>query len=294
MRDNTVTTKLLFLTNVIKDNSQFRMAINEYGSISIGVYKNKPLFYKKMLQETRLNIAKLVCCLIFSNKICSLSDLKITCTKYKIASPNSVTSIIGELYATGLITILRCKSDRRKTAITLTSRGIEELENYISCAFVPMKTLFPGVNIDLNFYSRDMRVKDFFNRVAESLFYGLKFNKRLLGLELFINKAAGRMIMLHLYLDAIKKPTKNTMEIDFSPRTLAMEYSVSRVHVIFIIKSAQDAGYLKIINNVSLVINSIFIELVEIYMAHYFAYIAHCIDAAPNELITAVNVKPAF
>ncbi len=53
------------------------------------------------------------------------------------------------------------------------------------------------------------------------------------------------MIMLYLYLQAIKNKTAHGAIIAYSASTLAKEFFVSRIHVNRIIKSAQEAGYLK-------------------------------------------------
>lgn len=71
--------------------------------------------------------------------------------------------------------------------------------------------------------------------------------------------------------------------IDYSASTLAKEFFVSRIHVNRIIKSAQEAGYLKDRGDGRMSIYPAFIELVENYAGLYFAYVTHYINVVPKE-----------
>ncbi|MWT08870.1 MarR family transcriptional regulator, partial [Escherichia coli] len=75
-----------------------------------------------------------------------------------------------------------------------------------------------------------------------------------------------------------------------SVSTLAKEFFVSRIHVNRIIKSAQEAGYLKDRGDGRMSIYPAFIELVENYAGLYFAYVTHYINVVPKERRHAVNM----
>ncbi|HJD72259.1 MAG TPA: MarR family transcriptional regulator, partial [Enterobacter roggenkampii] len=105
-----------------------------------------------------------------------------------------------------------------------------------------------------------------------------------------IDKDGGRMIMLYLYLQAMKNKSAHGAVIDYSASTLAKEFFVSRIHVNRIIKSAQEAGYLKDRGDGRLSVYPAFIELVENYAGLYFAYVTHYINVVPKERRHAHNV----
>ncbi|MDU3301879.1 MAG: MarR family transcriptional regulator, partial [Enterobacter ludwigii] len=136
----------------------------------------------------------------------------------------------------------------------------------------------------------DILRNNFFRRAAEYLFRGLTFRKVLPEVGLFIDKDGGRMIMLYLYLQAIKNKTAHGAVIPYSANLLAKEFFVSRIHVNRIIKSAQEAGYLKDQGDGQMSIYPAFIELVENYAGLYFAYVTHYINVVPKERRHVVNV----
>lgn len=284
---------LLHRRDVIKSNPQFDKAILEHYTINDAIYKKQPLFYKTMLQESRLNIILSMCCFIFGNQAESVSEIKALCSRYKIASPNSVIAIITILRTTGRIKTWRCTEDRRKTIIAPTKKGLDELKRYMSGAFMPVGILYPGFNINVDLLDNDVLRHNFFRRAAEYLFRGLIFRKILPEVELFIDKDGGRMIMLYLYLQAIKNKTAHGATIDYSASTLAKEFFVSRIHVNRIIKSAQKMGYLKDRGDGRMSIYPAFIELVENYAGLYFAYVTHYINFVPKEGHPTLTVMSA-
>ncbi|CZX67829.1 Uncharacterised protein [Enterobacter hormaechei] len=184
----------------------------------------------------------------------------------------------------------RCTEDRRKTKIAPTEKGLDELKRYMSGAFTPVSILYPTFNINVNLLDNDTLRHNFFRRAAEYLFRGLTFSKVLPEVGLFIDKDGGRMIMLYLYLQAIKNKTAYGAIIAYSASTLAKEFFVSRIHVNRIIKSAQEAGYLKDRGDGRMSIYPAFIELVENYAGLYFAYVTHYINVVPKERRHAVNM----
>src|SRR5690606_19237508 len=118
------------------------------------------------------------------------------------------------------------------------------LKRYMSGAFTPVSILFPTFNINANLLDNDILSHNFFRRAAEYLFRGLTFRKVLPEVGLFIDKDGGRMIMLYLYLQAIKNKTGHGVVISYSASTLAKDFVGSRMHGKLMIESAQEAGYL--------------------------------------------------
>ncbi|WNN43423.1 MULTISPECIES: MarR family transcriptional regulator [Winslowiella] len=274
---------LLCRSNIIKNNPRFNEAIREHFRINDEIYKKQPLFYKTMLQESRFNIILSMCCFVFGNQASSVSDIKTLCSRYKIASPNSVIAIITLLKTTHRIKTWRSEEDRRKVLIQPTQKGLDELKRYMSGAFLPVNILFPAYNTNVDMLDNDTLRHNFFRRAAEYLFRGVTFKKILPEVGLFIEKDGGRMIMLYLYLQATKNMNGRGAVIDYSASILAKEFCVSRIHVNRLIKAAQNAGYLKERENGSIEIYPSFIQLVENYAGLYFAYITHYLNIHPTE-----------
>ena len=89
--------------------------------------------------------------------------------------------------------------------------------------------------------------------------------------------------MLYLYLQARQHLNSRGATIEYSASVLAKEFFVSRIHVHRIIKSAEEAGYLKDRGDGTLDVCQSFIELVENYAGLYFAYVTHYLNIHPVE-----------
>lgn len=274
---------LLHRRNLIKANPKFKEAIREHYQINDKIYKKQPLFYKVILQESRFNIALSMCCFVFGNQASCISEIKELCSRYQIASPNSVIAIITLLKTTNRIKTWRSQEDRRKILITPTQKGIDELKRYMSGAFSPLNLLYPEYNISVDSLDDEAPRYDFFKRASQYLFRGVTFKKILPEVGIFIEKDGGRMIMLYLYLQAIEKLTSRGAVINYSSNVLAKEFFVSRIHVSRIIKVAQDTGYLRERADGLIEIYPSFIQLVENYAGLYFAYVMHYLNIHPEK-----------
>lgn len=274
---------LLRRKDLIKNHPRFQDAIREHYAINDAIYKKQPLFYKVMLQDARFNIVLAMCCFVFGNQASCVSDIKELCSRYKIASPNSVIAIITLLKTTNRIRTWRNGNDRRKVLIEPTQKGIDELKRYMNGAFAPLTLLFPGYNVSVDLLDDETQRHNFFRRAAEYLFRGLTFRKTLPEVGLFIEKDGGRMIMLYLYLQATNKMNSRGAIIKYSPSVLAKEFFVSRIHVTRLIKAAQETGYLREHTDGTLEIYPCFIQLVENYAGIYFSYTMHYLNIHHSE-----------
>ena len=276
------TEALLRRRDVIKGNDNFLPAIKAHYAIQYNIYTQQPLFYKTILQESRFNIVLSICCFVFGNQASSVSEIKTLCDRYKIASPNSVIALITLLKTSGRITTWRSRDDRRKVLIAPTQKGLDELKQYMAGAFEPISILYPAYNISLDLLDNDNRRHGFFRRAAEYLFRGVTFSKIFPEIGLFIEKDGGRMIALHLYLQAVEQRGSRGAVIEYSASALAKTFFVSRIHVSRLIRAAEDAGYLKVRKDGLLDIYPSFMRLVENYVGLYLAYTTHYLNIHPR------------
>ena len=273
---------LAYRRDIIKRNDNFLPAIKKHYLINDELYKKQPLFFKTILQESRFNIVLAMCCFIFGNQATSVSEIKTLCSRYKIASPNSVIAIITLLKTTQRIKVWRSVADRRKVLLTPTPKGLEDLKTYMSSALMPVKLLFPSCDINVDILEDDNLRHAFFHRAAEYLFRGITFQNIFPEVGIFIDKDGGRMIMLHLYLQSVDIMTTRGAVIEYSASALAKMFFVSRIHVGRIIKLAEERGYLKERKNGLLDIYPSFIALVENYAGLYLAYATHYLNINPR------------
>ncbi|MGK8935340.1 MarR family transcriptional regulator [Pluralibacter gergoviae] len=281
--DSTISPEaLLRRRDIIKGNENFLQAIKEHYAINDKIYKQQPLFYKTILQESRFNIVLSICCFVFGNQASCVSEIKTLCARYKIASPNSVIALVTLLKTSGRITTWRSSDDRRKVLIAPTQKGLDELKRYMAGAFRPVGILYPTYNINLDLLDNENMRHGFFRRAAEYLFRGVTFSKIYPEISLFIDKDGGRMIALHLYLQAVAQRGTRGAVIEYSASALAKEFFVSRIHVSRMIKAAENAGYLRERKDGLLDIFPAFMQLVENYVGLYLAYTTHYLNIHPR------------
>ncbi len=265
----------------IKALPNFHSAISLHYQINQEVYRKQPLFYKIILQETRFNIVLATCCLIYGHQASSISQVKELCAHYKIASPNSVVAITSLLKVSGRLRTFRDNRDRRKVLVEPTDKGLKELKHYMESAFQPLSLLCPGYNFSSSLLDRKQQRHDFFNRAADYLFRGIIYKNILPEASLFLDKDAGRMIMLELYMKARQHSQESSVTINCSWKALARKFSVSRPHIRRMIQAAQEQELLSELCSGDIILHPSFFTLVEDYMGFYFSWVLYYLNVEP-------------
>lgn len=276
--------KLRLRCEQVKALPGFHNAIHLHYQLNQEIYRQQPLFYKTILQETRFNIVLATCCLIYGHQATSISHIKELCERYKISSPNSVIAIITLLKVSGRLRTFRDSQDRRKVMIEPTDKGLRELKHYMESAFRPLSLLCPGHGFSSSFLDRKQQRRDFFNRAADYLFRGIVYKNVLPEACVFLDKDAGRMIMLELYSEARRQSQSHHVIISCSWKALAAKFSVSRTHIRRLIQAACNSELLCELESGDILLQPAFFTVVEDYMGFYFSWVLYYLNVEPESL----------
>ncbi len=276
--------KLRLRCEQVKALPNFYEAISLHHQINKEIYRKQPLFYKVILQETRFNIVLAACCLVYGHQASSISQIKELCAHYKIASPNSVIAIISLLKVGGRLRTFRDSQDRRKLLIEPTDKGLNDLKHYMEGAFRPLALLCPGHSFSSSLLDRKQQRCDFFNRAADYLFRGIVYKNMLPEACLFLDKDAGRMIMLELYSEARHQSQEPSVIICCSWKALARKFSVSRTHIRRLIQAAAERELLSELPSGDILLHPAYFTLVEDYMGFYFSWALHYLNVEPESI----------
>ncbi len=272
-------TELLFRQcEQLKSMPGFYDAVALHYQLSLDSYKLQPLFYKIILQESRFNIVLAICCVIFGQKIHSVSEIKEICSRYKIASPNSVIAIVTLLKTGGRLTTVRDESDRRKVQLEATDKGMQDLKFYLKGAFTPLNILYPELSLSEHTLEKKNIRRTFFSRAAEMIFEGITYPNVLPAAGVFVNKDGGRLMMLHLLIEARKHSSANKVTLDYSQKRLAQMFSISRTHVRRVLNDAIECGLIEDEEGSKITLLPAFFETAETYAGLYFAWVLDYLD----------------
>ncbi len=280
-------TELLFRQcEQLKSMPGFYDAIALHYQLNLDSYKLQPLFYKIILQESRFNIVLAICCVIFGQTIHSVSEIKEICTRYKIASPNSVIAIVTLLKTGGRLSTVRDESDRRKVQLEATEKGMQDLKLYLKGAFSPLNILYPQFNLSENILDKKNIRRMFFSRAADMMFAGITYPNLLPTAGVFVNKDGGRLMMLHLLIEARKRSSANTVTLDYSQKKLAQMFAISRTHVRRVLNDAIECGLIEDEEGSKVTLLPAFFDMAETYVGLYFAWVLDYLDLNPQTLNT--------
>lgn len=261
-------------SNMVKLAPGFHDAVALHYQLNLESYKKQPLFYKAILQDSRFNIVYAICCLIFSNHNQTVSQIKEMCVRHGIASPNSVIAILTLLKTSGRVHTWRDENDRRKIMINATEKGILELKHYMKGAVSPLNILYPHLNINEDMLDNPAIRHAFFSRAAESLFSGIIHKTIMPEASVFLDKDAGRMLMIYLWLEAKKTSASGgSVAFDIQQKKLADMLCVSRTHIRRIISKTHHHRFTEEKNGQNIVLLPAFFTMVEDYAAFYFCCI---------------------
>lgn len=280
------TEQLLRRCEKFKSMNGFYDAVALHYQLNLDTYKLQPLFYKIILQESRFHIVLALCCVIFGQKTHSVSEIKEICTRYKIASPNSVIAIVTLLKTGGRLTTLRDETDRRKVVLAATEKGIQDLKFYLKGAFSPLNILFPELRLCENILDKKNVRRTFFSRATDMMFAGITYQNILPSSGVFVNKDGGRLMMLHLWIEARKKSSGNTVTLTYSQKKLAQMFAISRTHVRRIFNDAIEYGFIEDEEGSQVTLLPTFFDMVETYTGLYFAWVVDYLDIDPEVIKT--------
>ncbi|QCT22246.1 hypothetical protein FEM41_22635 [Jejubacter calystegiae] len=239
-------------------------------------YTRKPLFYKVLFKHHRFYVCSTILAIYYRNKSsATLKQVKHFILKRKnLMSASALNALLIQLRVSGRLETCRRNDNRRESLYSPSTSLLQEAFELIQSMLKPYEILNSTVSLH---YARNAEnfIPHFLLRYSDYILNYITIVDILPEVALFIEKDAGHMIMLIIYREYVQQ---NSRCIMLSSKKIAQYGHVSRSHVCNVLREAQEKGYLKIQNNLSILLSEKFISLFRLYFSIYMALVLYATD----------------
>ncbi|WNJ77427.1 hypothetical protein RJE46_12305 [Cedecea neteri] len=265
----------------VKKHPRFREAIQHHYDHLLITYKKQPLFYKTILQSSRFHVVLALLCFHYGDRRAVLADIKEFCVKMELTSLNTVNSLVTLLRITGRMTLEKSEDDRRVLLYSPSVKGLNETRSYMQISIPSLKFLLPENTLPFHALEDENTFANFFRRSANLLFDEVILSRLVPNSAMFVDKDAGHIIMLRIYLGA-KQDDNGRWWLKPNYNKTSKDLFVSRMHLRRIVNCGIMAGLFSEDSEGTLEIHRAFMETAESYFGYYFSFIMYGLDIDPT------------
>lgn len=265
--------------DALKGSKDFKSLVSLHEELVVKIYSRKPLFYKMVFKYDRFLLALCIYGYHFKTNRPTLKQIKKRIVDdYNLASPSTFSSFITMLHFTGRLELLKIPGDRRSKHFAVTRSVLDETWDLLMTMIKPYGSIYRVKRIEQLSFSESI-IEDFFIRYVDFVENNITITNEFNGLELFLNRDGGHMIILRIYIEYIRK---KTFSIDLAPKELASYASVSMMHINNILHNAARSELVSIDKRTGIRINESFVNLFESYFSFYLCQILYCMNCLPE------------
>ncbi|VEB97434.1 Uncharacterised protein [Cedecea lapagei] len=283
MKQHQLQTTIARYSQQINTHPCFREAMQHHYDSLMVTYKKQPLFYKTILQSSRFHVVLALLCFHYSDRRAVLADIKEFCVTKGLTSLNTVNSLVTLLRITGRMTLEKSEDDRRVLLYKPSVKGLNETRSYMQISIPSLKLLLPDDALSFHALEDENRFAEFFHRSASLLFDEVILSRIVPYSAIFVDKDAGHIIMLRIYLQA-RKDERGRWWLKPNYNKTSKELSVSRMHLRRIVNCGIMAGLFSEDNEGTLEIHPRFMDMTESYFGFYFSFILYGLNIDPTNL----------
>ncbi len=248
------------------------------------MYEKNSLFYKTVLKESRIYIIMTLLCFYYTRGETSQAEVKEYCTSMRFASGNSIDSMMFFLRVSGRMNAERNEKNKRVLMVSPTEKGLKEVGNYLLSALLPLNKAYPLLNLSVETVNDKEILSMMYRNMYDLLINRIIINRILPDIHLFTEKDSGHMVILSLYLEALKHSDNGVLRIfEYPYIAVSKTIAVSHTHVRRIVSAAAGAGWMKMHGKSQIEILPEFMQLVREYMGLYFSVCMHALEFDPHK-----------
>jgi hypothetical protein len=216
----------------------------------------------------------------------TVSRLKKVCADLGICSPGRAETMLILMRMFGHLEAAPA-TDRRKRLLMPTERLIESVRTRWAFQFENMMPVFPELRAPLSLINDRNFMLVLIRRLHDRFVAGLRIVDHAPGLELFIDRNAGIMVLFSLLLagdsDDVFPPQR---PVRLSISAVSRRFGVSRVHVRKLLRDATEQGYVARAGSADGEVQLLppAIDAAFGFLTSTFLYLGHCAVMAADEV----------
>ncbi|MBS7844590.1 hypothetical protein KFF47_17550 [Pseudomonas fluorescens] len=266
---------------VVESHVEFEVCIRTHYALLLEPYSKRPFFYKTALKFNRLMVSFALLSAYFSQAVPLLSKVKALCVARGFCSRNGLESIFLLFRALGFMKVAGHPDDSRLRVFSPSSQACREVRSMLACVVEPLAMLYPQNSLIRQLGELDDRafLAVYFKGFARMFEANVTLDQLLPECYWLVNRDAGHLLMLAIYNDACALDKTGAGFRSSSYLSLAEQLSVSKTHVIRLVREGADRGFFKIHSKTQLEVLPPFVVLVRRFMAYSFAISLHSLQS---------------
>ncbi|WP_248750307.1 hypothetical protein [Pseudomonas sp. MWU15-20650] len=269
----------------IERHKDFECCIRTHYQILLGPYSKRPFFYKSTLKHSRLMVSFALLSEYFSKPTALLCDVKALCVARRYCSRNSLESIFMLFRALGFMAIDAHPEDGRFRVYAPSDEACREVRLMLTSITDSLALMCPEKDLFRKMRKMEDRafLSLYFKGFAQILADDLMVDVLQPDCYWLVKKDAGHLLMLAIYNDAFAPENGRVTFKSSSYLALAQQLSVSKTHVIRMVREGVQKGYFKVHPKKQLEVLPAFVRLVRRFMAFSFAVGLHAVERGQRD-----------
>lgn len=285
MRVSSLTLDISNTAHALERHEDFESCIRAHYQVLLGPYSKRPFFYKSAMKYSRLMVSFALLSEYFSKPTALLCEVKAFCVARGYCSRNSLESIFLLFRALGFMVVDAHPEDSRFRVYAPSDEACREVRLMLTSITDSLALMCPEKD-----RFRTMRELDdrsflalYFKGFAHILADEMTVDVLLPDCYWLVKKDAGHLLMLAIYNDAFSPENDRLTFKSSSYLALAQQLSVSKTHIIRMVREGVAKGYFKVHAKKQLEVLPAFVCLVRRFMAFSFAVGLHAVERGERD-----------
>lgn len=240
-------------------------------------YRKKPFFYKTLLKYDRYMVALSLLSFSYEDGRVPLSKVKAFCQERGYLSRNSLDAYFSFFFISGYMHVHLHNEDGRQRIFGPTQTALCETASMLKAYLLPSQMIVPYLGRQVNALNSEDLLRYFFRGFSKLLEADLMLDKLMPETMWLVNRAGGHLPMLALYTDAMRNGSLHSNQKVSSYVELSKRLSVSKTHLIRMVKEGEVKGYFKCHKH-SVELRPVFLELARKIMSVHFSVVCISIE----------------